>query len=370
MSFAESLEKTMDGEVHMVATKENPHLDLSKLCEIDDIANMLASGTITVAQAKEKIKKASQHEHGWNRYLQDALKIAFMTLNAALTCIFFDGYLLEIAAGAISGFFVGFILVLATHVKRISKIARLLAAIASVMSAVIFKAVLCAVAKDPPIFNEIMIGIAGVILLTPGLSLMMSVTELSFMHLISGALRLMNALTALLQLGFGMLVGFKISALLQLPAAPLERERYQPWVYAIILAPNVVAFMVYFKVPRYPLAVICIAVASYLAFFGSFFTAKFVGSEIGSFVGTFFACLIGNIYSRITKHPSNVVTTASILMLVPGGIGVKVFQQMMLGNSGTSFSFVYSTMMIATALMFGFSLASVIVPSRHKIHTS
>lgn len=261
--------------------------DLTKLCELDDIATDVAKQYLTIHDAKTKIRLVVQKSTGKRQWLDYLVIIIANTICATSFSLFFEGTYMEVAASFVAGFLVGILMILATKFPFVSKSLKFGSALVACIVGVLFKVVVQAVnnkygAKVLPQVSETLVAVSGALVHTPGLAFMLSIIELAVGNFAAGSFRFLSGFAAVLQMSFGVLIGVKISLLAGLPDTFAPRTRYPLWVYVLALFPVAVTFSTLLKAPRYALTYICILVAAYVAYFSSYFVSLYFGREIVS----------------------------------------------------------------------------------------
>jgi len=224
--------------------------------------------------------------------------------------------------------------------------------------------------KDPIIINEILIGLSGVIILMPTLTLVISVTEISSRNIVSGATRLLSGFFYLLQIGFGLQVANVLQVALSLPSAPVTdtRTKFAPWVYALVLPACTVTFIILLKAPKYPASFFFIMLASYVAYFAFYLTNTYLGRELAAFLGCFCLNIIANIYNRFVSHPSYIVVVCGIILLLPGSFGIKGFYSLMTLSPAESVIFLFRMIMSLIALSSALTVSNYMLPSKQRLN--
>ena len=170
--------------------------------------------------------------------------------------------------------------------------------------------------------------LAGLVVLLPGLTFTLALTELSTRHLASGTARLSGALVVFLGLGFGVALGAKLGteiglglrgmmpsgAIAALAQTPLPM--WTEWI-ALLVAP--LAFTVLLNADIRDAGRIVIACA--LAYLVSRFAGASMGEELGAFLGAFSVSAGSNLLGRYLRRSPMVTVVPGLLILVPGSIG-------------------------------------------------
>jgi uncharacterized membrane protein YjjB (DUF3815 family) len=107
--------------------------------------------------------------------------------------------------------------------------------------------------------------------------------------------------------------------------------------------------------------------ATYAAVFCTQFFSIYTGKIVSALIGSLLVGLLGNIFSRISNHPSIVVTTSAILMLVPGSFSLYSIHALISNDVHTSMNLLFSMFMVAMALSLGLMAANVILPTKKKL---
>lgn len=204
--------------------------------------------------------------------------------------------------------------------------------------------------------------IAGIIVLMPGLTLTVALTEIATRNLMSGTSRLMHALMIFLQMGFGVALGGQIGGLLPPipdipPAPPLPG-----WIYVPALLLGVGAFAVLFRAR--PKDTVWIILGGSVAFFTAGIASKFTNPQLGAFVGSLVLCMGSNALARLKNKPSVITILPGLLLIVPGSVGFRSLDALLERNVVGGLETAFTMVMVATGIVAGHLLANSIVPPR------
>ncbi|MBL0938016.1 MAG: threonine/serine exporter family protein [Gemmatimonadaceae bacterium] len=221
--------------------------------------------------------------------------------------------------------------------------------------------------------NGFLTSLAGLVILMPGLTFTVALTELSTRHLASGTARLAGALVTFLGLGFGLALGAKTGTVLghilreQLPWAttfvwttPLPW--WTEWV-ALLVAP--LAFTVLLSGPPRDAGYIVIACAA--AYLTSKFAGATFGEELGAFLGALLVSAGSNIFARLKRRVAMVTQVPGLLILVPGSVGFRSVQSLLGQEVETGIQTAFKVAIIGISLAAGLLAGNVVTRSANRI---
>lgn len=159
--------------------------------------------------------------------------------------------------------------------------------------------------------------LASLIVVLPGLTLTIAMTELAQSHLSSGVTRLAGAAVVFLTLAVGVALAWRIGV--NWPPEVINIQPFEPWVkyLAAFIAPF--GFVVLFQA-RYTDGWKILPVA-WVGYFATSQVQLHYGIEWGAFVGAAVIGTLSNVYARFYKRPALILQMPAILMLVPGSLG-------------------------------------------------
>lgn len=230
-----------------------------------------------------------------------------------------------------------------------------------------------------PSVNAFRVALCGIIMAVPGLTFTLAITELANGSLVSGASRLLSGFTTVLQLGFGLVVGDRIAHFIPYGSDVLQPTVPMPlWAYAVALPFVVWTFMIVLNSPRYPLAIFMTVLATFGGVFSTIFVSEYMGREMGALIGSLTTGIISQWFSRISNHPSIIISACAILMLVPGSFSIYSINAIISKDIASSVNFLFNMFMVcfivevyilqvAMALTIGLMTAVLFLPSRRKL---
>lgn len=326
-------------------------VDLAKLARLDHVTKQVARGELRPAEGSERIDAivAAAAPYG------PVLTTLCYALASGTASRFLGGGAREAAAAALIGLAIG-LLALAT--RRWNGLGRVFEPVAATLAA--FLAAWAQRQAGP--LSAYVATLAGLIILVPGFSLTVAMTELATRHLVSGTARLMGAAGTFLAIGFGVALGSRLGTLL--PGAVLigaVRPLPEWTLYAaLVVAP--LSFAVLLRAdPRDAGAVVA---AGITAFAGARAGALWLGPELGPFVGALAVGLCGNTYARAFDRPSSVLIVPGLLLLVPGSLGFQSLSSLLERETLPGVESAFRMTLGAVSLVTGLLFANVLLPPR------
>ena len=321
---------------------------LERLVWVDQVAVEVGAGRMTAVLG---LRELGRIEAAAPRYGKTARVVCTGLVSAAAT-VFFGGTPTEIAAGALLGLGVGLWGEVARRGPR-ATVNELLAAL-GVAAGVTLLARLTAVSI--PILT-----LSGLIVLLPGLTLTVALTEMASGHLASGTARFAGAMVTFLQLGVGTALGWKLSDLLP-RAAIAPRVELPPWVMVIALLSTGIGYTVLLKArPRDGWVVIGM---SFFAFEAARWGSDWLGPQLGACAAALLVGLAANLHARLRNLPATVAQLPGLLVLVPGSLGFQGFRAMLLSDRDAGIDAGFTMLLVSGSLVAGLLTAQVILPPR------
>jgi uncharacterized membrane protein YjjP (DUF1212 family) len=277
---------------------------------------------------------------------------AFGMVSGAATQ-FLGGGAHEVVVAAVLGLGLGLLSLLAARRPRLEEVFELVAAF-------LVSAGALGLARLGGPVNVLVATLGGLIVLLPGLTLTVAMTELATRNLASGTARLSGAFITFLAIGFGVALGNRLGSAVfgALPAvvsAPLPG-----WVPMLALVAAGLGFVVVLRAePRD--APWIVAIGS-LGVLGGRIGSATLGVELGTFAGALAVGLASSAYERWTRRPAAVVSVPGILLLVPGSVGFRGLTSLIERQAVAGIETIFSMILTAVALVAGLLVAAAIAP--------
>jgi uncharacterized membrane protein YjjB (DUF3815 family) len=201
--------------------------------------------------------------------------------------------------------------------------------------------------------------ITGLILLIPGFTLSLSVTELANGHAQSGTVRFSNALVTFVMIAVGIGLGNNLAAQFELSPSLVHFAEIPKWMSYIAIALVPAGFVALFKaqIKHYHWMLLSCVTSYYsLSYFSSFNMG-----ELSVFFAAFSLGIVSNTLSRLIKQPVTLMLVPGIILLVPGSIGFKSITALVNEQTLNGIESAFTTLLSAASLTAGLLFSNMIV---------
>jgi len=326
-------------------------VDLSRLAHLDRVLRNVLREEITPTEGAEQIGAIMAARPRYGALLTT---IAFGVSSAA-AARFFGGGGAEVAIAGVIGIVTG---VLAAVTARIPSTGRIFEPLAAFVAALV--AALAARYVAP--LSVFIAMLAGLIILLPGYTLTVAMTELATRHLASGTARLSGALLVFLVITFGMALGTTLATAWLGPAPAVTPTQLPVWTEMVALLFAPIGFAILLRAEPRDLG--WVALAAWLAFGAARLGSDVLGPQLGAFVGALTVGLAGNLYGLLLDRPTQIPQAPGVLILVPGSLGFRSVAALLDREVVSGVEAAFTMVLVATALVAGILLANVLVPRR------
>jgi len=334
---------------------ESADINLDRMTRLDAILQAISAREISIAQARMQIHETLTSPSPWPLW---AAVLAF-AVSGGCASIFFGGRFREFAVALVAGLSVGLLGILTDRVRRLLRVFEFLSGFLVAMVAYSAAIWLPGLNTDPII-------VGGLIVLIPGLSLTIAVSEISTRHLLSGGARLVGAAASLAMIAFGVAAGTQLANVFPTPIA--TQDALPPlggaalWI-AIAVAP--VALAVLFKASLRDVP--AIVLTAVFGFFSARTFGDLLGTELGAAGGAMCIGLFANARALWANRPVAVCSMPSIILLVPGSIGFRSLSAFLDQEAVQGLETAVLAVIIALALATGLLLANVLLPPHRAL---
>ncbi len=333
---------------------EPGEIDLEKLAALDELADVVARGELGVDEGLARVRAiaaAPPRYPGW------VMVLAFGLVSAAAGR-FLGGAVYEIAVAGGIGLVTG---VLALAFGRTVAGARVFELVAAfVAAAAAHGAAHLGVPLSPQVTT-----LAGLIVLVPGLTLTLAMTELATRNLVSGTARLTAAAIVFLEIAFGLALAEQIFARAFGPSPAVVAAALPAWTEPAALLVATISIAGLFR--AHPRATFGIVIAGITGFYSARFGAWLLGPELGACVGGFVIAAGSNVYARVADRPALVPLVPGILLLVPGSLGFRSLSLMLEDDVITGIDTGFAMVIVAVSLVAGLLIANATISPRRNL---
>lgn len=330
---------------------EPADVDLSRLAHLDRVLQQVLRGDMTPSAGAAQVAEVVRAPAPYGPVLTT---LAF-GISSAAAARFFGGGGIEIATAGLIGLWTGLLAIL---VPRAPSAARIFEPLAAFCAAVIAALVTRYVAP----VSVFVAMLSGLIILLPGYTLTVAMTELATRHLASGTARLSGVLLGFLTITFGMALGTTLTTAWLGPAATVTPTQLPLWTELVALVAAPLGFGILLRAEPRDLG--WVALAAWLAFGAARLGAGVLGPELGAFVGALTVGLAGNLYGLALNRPTQIPQAPGVLILVPGSLGFRSVAALLDREVVSGVEAAFTMVLVATALVAGILVANVLVPRR------
>ncbi|MEM7707032.1 MAG: threonine/serine exporter family protein [Pseudomonadota bacterium] len=327
--------------------------DLGRLCAVDAVSEAVADGSLSVADGAAELKQIALPVPASPLPVLTAWGIVGMTVAGLL-----GGNWVDIGLAAGLAVLTGFFSLRSARLLELGSFEPIAAFVVTVLAYV------CATWLGGSNVPHIVVG--ALIVLMPGLSLTMAITELSTRHLASGTARFAGAVVGLVKLALGVVMATQLMNLLGFTQLTVVVDPVSsPWFTWPSIVLVGVAFGVLFKARRsdYP----AMALAGLLAFTVNKLAGGALGADVGVFFAAFAVAALSNLYSRVLRRPASVMRLPGVILLVPGSLGYRSLTLMFSDNVNDGLAAAVAVATVLAALVAGLLLGNTVVPPRRHL---
>ena len=337
--------------------------NLAKLEKIDDIARNCAEGTYVGEGLQEGIQELDRIMMKNDPWALWVTLLAFIFAGGVSTLALFGGSWEDAVFASGLGLFVG-IMDQRIEAKITPKLNQLGGFFSTIICAAAVRLIQVYVTDKVAFYPSVL---GSMVWLLPGLSLTTSVMELSQGQIVTGTTRMVYAMFKVILYAIGITIGS------QLAWAETANLHIHPHVVVSVDLPLVALAL-------FPILALCFGillnssfkqlpiqiVVSTVGFAVHMLCEMRCSPEIATTCSAFVIATLGNLYAIYKKRPSIIPVLNGILLLVPGGLGVRGATMSIVGAE-TGGPFAISVMTVALSIAIGVFVSSVVF-SRNRTH--
>ena len=354
--FASFEPRSPSADVHprtVLLRVEPGEVNLEKLSALDAVLGRVMRGELLPHRAVREVDEivAAPPRFG--------LAMTFLAFAAASggAARFFGGGPKECLVAAFIGLITGLLAWISEQLPNGSRLYETSAALVAALIACL------AVSLWPPLSFSV-ITISALIVLVPGLTLTLAMTELASRNLISGSARFAGAMLMFMTIGVGFAVGNRLG--IHLFGAPPEWSgTAQPlWTEIVALMITSGALLVLFR--AHPRDYGWIFFGGAVALVGGRLGGAWMGPELGALIGAASVGVSSNLVARWRDRPAAITQTPGLMLLVPGSMGFRSVNALVAQDTLSGVQTGFTVALVAISLVTGLLLANVVVPPRTR----
>lgn len=330
--------------------------DLEKLTQTEEVLHGVVGNRLDVEAARQALQHIASTPPRYGRFVT-TLAFALASGSAAR---FLGGGLGEIAVAACLGLAIGLVGLATARRPNAQRLFEVVGAFLSTAIATTLATELGGGSISPTIA-----ALAGMIVLVPGLTLTMAMSELGARHLVSGSARLSSAVVTFLLIAFGVALGQRTATTLFGPAPESTAVPLAGWTEFPALAITAIGLTVLFRArPRdYPWVLSGVLFALHGSRLGSWL----LGAEFAPFIGAFLLAMGAHLGRRFFGRPSALFQVPGLMVLVPGSIGFRSVSALLSGDVLSGVQAAFTATLVAVSLVTGLLLANVLIATRRLV---
>ena len=323
---------------------------LEKLAEAESMVDLVLADRLDVEAARQRLAALSSRPARFGFWL----KVAAHGLAAMGMANIFGGGWREVLLGAAVGLMVGVVVHLVQERPHLARLAPLLGGLLSSLAGGLIG--WCLPSASYPILV-----LSGIIGLLPGLGLLVAMQELGTGNLVSGTARMAGTGLVFVLLAFGVGLGQQIgvSWLHSNPVVPLVMP---VWTVVPAIAVVALGFLIIFQ--GRPVDYGWTLAASALAWTAAHLAALVLGPVAGAGIAALVLGAGCNHYARRTRRPGAVLLLPSLMLILPGSLGVRSLTMMMQRQTLEGLQAGFQSLAVTVALMLGLLMANALVSRR------
>lgn len=325
---------------------------LGQLSDLMQLQSEVVAGEISLEAAEVRLDEVLK-----GRILYPPLVTAGVSAWAGAGCTaFLGGGFNEWIVTLLIGIVLGALHLLAVYFQRFGKLVVVLSAFFSALLAFLIGQ--CQVFQ--PLSVEI-VTLGGIIVLIPGLTLTIAISELATQNLAAGTARLSGALVLLMTLAFGVVLGSEVGQKITSTLPGVAPQNSDPWLWWLTFFTTPVAFAVLFQAKVRDFFWICL-----VAFTGvtvAKITGQFLTPQVSGAAGALTLGLLGTGYTWLTGRPSATVVVPGLTLLVPGSVGFRSIQMLLRDDVQHAVRGAFDMFLVSCSLVAGLLLAYALFPA-------
>ncbi|KAI9351408.1 hypothetical protein BDR26DRAFT_851018 [Obelidium mucronatum] len=351
--------------VHFI--KQPGGMNMSKLAQVNALCLTLTNGLIDIHNAVELLDGIrNAKENPWWVSL-----LTFPVSSFCFSLLLFQTTWLESAMAGVLGVIVG---VLSVFGGKHTEFSFMPEFFGSLISAFLSRAIQPLFHSTGLCYDHLKVTLAALVIFLPGMSLTISIIELSTRNMVSGTVRMFGALFTAMLLGFGMTIGASLVAWdsAKSQSTPICEATSQLWGL-IFFVPMAMSINLLFQGSKHqwPIMTLTSGIGYVTAGLLNLVPALKAQPTAVNAIASAVIGITGNIYARCTNDVAVAPIFTAVWIQVPGSLSVKSTLGFFVGTGGDSggssggvvdgISFTFQMLTISISLALGLFVATMAV---------
>ncbi len=340
----------LSSEKPFTINKKSGRIDINfdRIVALSELVEQVLQKKITIEQGLAGLVSIHGKPMLYSKWVT-IFSISLSSISAA--CVFGGGYN-EMFVSGIIGLFVGFISVWLPH---FSKISLLLSATFAIFFSHFSVSFLGSYSYE-------IASITGLILLIPGFTLSLAISELAHSHAQSGTIRLAQSIISFIMMAVGIGLGYQLVSFIPIESGTSAFTTHPSWLIYLALLLIPAGFLVLFNaLPKhYPWIFFACLISYFSLTLFDFLTVD----GLPVFFSALTLGLMSNAIARWKKLPVSLMLVPGIILLVPGSIGFKSLSYLVNNQTLTGIDSAFSTIISAVALASGLLFSNILLNSK------
>lgn len=346
------------GQWHSRLQRVSPGgIDLGRLSLLDRIGEDVINGKMEIRDGIQRIQEAAQTRSGT---YSTVLKLIFFVIASSAFGCFFVFRWQDILAVAILSLIASLILEICYRSSKLSQVAEFLVSLIISFLTTFSSYYLLPMPEERIILSSL-------IVLIPGLSLTIALSEIGTKNWLAGTARLMGAAVELLKITFGVVLGSSATQFFTGTGSPefqlQSTSLFFPEQLILLCSALSLAYLFNCETKDYPwvLAGACIG------YYGAKIGASLFDQQLGVFLGGTCLAAFSNAFARFQQRPALIILLPGLIPMVPGSVGYRSLNFLFHQDVMAAMTSTFAMVIVAVSLVAGLTLGNILVHPRRSI---
>lgn len=353
--------------IHMSRTG-HPIVDQRKLCMLMQIADNVSMGKLTIDTARSKMQKVVNYHPFFHHSL--LVMVVGILLSVSFSVVT-DRNLIEMLSVVLASLLISPLYAASEKVPVLAKISMSLFSLISAAIAIACKYFFL----EKHFVSVPMVAFVSTLPFVRTTSFTTGITEISGRaYTLSGTSKVLEMAASVIQL----IAMASIASNLDRKTFPdiyststQDIWRHHDLSYIAAILVGSLGFSIFHRKPKDILTTVWLVVSCYVSFYGTQLLSLLIGVQLSSLMIATIVAIISNVYSRISRHPPVLITSAAILFMFSGAVTASYDLAGLLHYSGldtmSSIVIISQYVLVLVAITIGIVTGNLFVPLGKKI---